>query len=509
MTEVKLLFLGIASLMLGSLLGYYVRQSLAKRNYKSIEAKTQKRIEKAREEARKLLTDSQDKASQILQEVKKETDERNYEIIRREKLLLKRENSLDQKQSDYEKKETDFRDKVERLKAIRENIEKMKLEAEEKLEKISNLSKEDAKKEIISKVEQENQEEILREIRKIEKEGEEKYEAKAREIISLIIQKCAVSQVQEITTTTVSIPNDEIKGRIIGKEGRNIKTLERLTGVEVVVDDTPETVVISGFDPVRRQIAKTALEKLVKDGRIQPAKIEETVSWAESEIVKQVKEAGETAVYETGVVGLDPKLIQLLGRLRFRTSYGQNVLLHSIEVSFLAAGLAAEVGLNVSVCRRAGLLHDIGKALDHQVEGPHAEIGAKTLEKFNIEKEVVDAVRSHHEEYPYESMEAILVQTADAISGARPGARKDNLENYLKRLGELEDIANSFQGVDKSYAIAAGREIRVFVRPEEIDDLQARRIAKEIAKRIQEELKYPGEVKVNLIRESRVTEYAK
>lgn len=496
-------------MVLGSALGYYTRQSIAKRNYKSIEAKTQRKIKRAREEARDIIAQSQEESSKILQEAKKETDERNYEILRREKLLLKRENSLDQKHSDYEKKEEDFSDKVDRLRAIKENIEKIKKESEEKLEKVSRLTKEEAKDEIIKRVEKENQEEILEKIRKIEKEGLEKYEEKAKEIVSLAVQKCAVSQSQEITTTTVSIPNDDVKGRIIGKEGRNIKTLEKLTGVEIIVDDTPEAVVISGFDPVRRQIAKIALEKLVKDGRIQPAKIEEAVSWAESEIMKQVKEAGEMAVYEVGVIGLDPKLIQLVGRLRFRTSYGQNVLLHSVEVSFLAAALAAEIGADVSICKKAGLLHDIGKALDHQIEGPHAEIGARTLEKFGIEKEIIQAVRSHHEDYPYETIEAVLVQTADAISGARPGARKDNLENYLKRLGELESVANSFDGVDKSYAIAAGREIRVFVRPDEIDDLQARRIAKEIAKRIQEELKYPGEVKVNVIRESRVTEYAR
>ena len=456
-----------------------------------------------------MIDQSKEEASRTLQEVKKETDERSYEILKREKLLLKRENILDQKYTDYEKKSVDFRDKVERLREIKENVEKIKEESEKKLEEISSLSKEDAKNEIIRKVERENQDEILGKIRKIEKEGWEKYEEKAKEIVSLIVQKCAVSQVQEITTTTVSIPNDELKGRIIGKEGRNIKTLEKLTGVEIIVDDTPEAVVISGFDPIRRQIAKTALEKLVKDGRIQPAKIEDAVLWAESEIIKQVKEAGELAVYETGIVGLDPKIVQLIGRLRFRTSYGQNVLLHSIETSFLASGLAAEIGADIQVCKKAGLLHDIGKALDHQVEGSHAQIGVKILEKFGIEEKIIQAVKSHHEEYPYETNEAVLVQTADAISGSRPGARKDNLENYLKRLSELEDIANSFQGVEKSYAISAGREIRIFVKPSEIDDLQARRIAKEVAQRIQEELRYPGEVKVNVIRESRVIEYAK
>ena len=495
--------------MIGSVLGYFARQSIARRNYKSLEAKTEKKIKKAKEEARETISQSHEEASRILQEAKKETEERGHELFKREKLLLQRENQLDQKFSDYEKKEGDFQEKVERLRAIKENIEKIKEESEKKLEEIGKLSTEEAVREIINKAEKENQQEILEKIRKIEKGGWEMYQDKAKEIISMVIQKCAVPQSQEITTTTVSIPSDEAKGRIIGKEGRNIKTLEKLTGVEIIVDDTPEAVLISGFDPIRRQIAKMALEKLVKDGRIQPARIEETVSWAESEIVKQVKEAGELAVYEAGIVGLDPKLIQLIGRLRFRTSYGQNVLVHSVEVSFLAAGLAAEIGANSLICKKAGLLHDIGKALDHQVEGPHAEIGARTLEKFGVEKEVIQAVRSHHEEHPYESIEDVLVQTADAISGARPGARKDNLENYLKRLGELEDIANSFAGVEKSYAIAAGKEIRIFVRPEEVDDLQARRIAKEIAARIQEELKYPGEVKVNVIRESRATEYAR
>ncbi len=495
--------------MVGAFLGYYTRQSIAKRNYETIESKIQRKIKSAKEEAESLVSKAQEEASKVLKETKKEADERSYELLRREKLLLKRENSLDQKYTDYEKKDADFKEKVERLKIIKENVEKIKEESEKKLEEIGALSKEEAKNEIIKKVEKENQEEILQEIRKLEKEGWEKYEEKAKEIVSLIIQKCAVPQVQEITTTTVSIPNDDLKGRIIGKEGRNIRTLEKLTGVEIIVDDTPEAVVISGFDPVRRQVAKNALEKLVKDGRIQPAKIEDAVVWAEEEISKQIKEAGELAVYETGIVGLDPKLIQLIGRLRFRTSYGQNVLVHSIEASFLAAGLASEIGLDVQICKKAGLLHDIGKALDHQVEGSHAEIGTRVLEKFGIEEKVIQAVKSHHEEYPFESSEAVIVQTADAISGSRPGARKDSLENYLKRLGELENIANSFEGVDKSYAISAGREIRVFVKPSEIDDLQARRIAKEIAKRIQEELRYPGEVKVNVIRESRITEYAK
>lgn len=508
MTELIIISIG-ATLVLGCFLGYYVRQYLAKKNYKSIEAKLQRRIKKVKEETENTISQASEKATQILQEAKKENEERNFEIARREKILLQRENTLDQKYVDYEKKEKDFSEKIEKLRGIKENIERLKVEADKRLEDVAQMSPEDAEKEIIEKVERENSDKILEKIRKIEKEGWEEYENKAKEILTLVIQKCAISQTQEITTTTVNLPSDEAKGRIIGKEGRNIKTLEKLTGVEIIVDDTPEAVIISGFDPVRRHTAKIALEKLIRDGRIQPARIEETVSWAEKEISKQIKEAGELAIYETGVVGLDPRLVQLIGRLRFRTSYGQNALLHSVESSFLAAALAAEIGANVIIAKKAGLLHDIGKAIDHQVEGSHAEIGVKIMEKFGIEKEIINAVKSHHEEHPYESIEAIIVQTADAISGARPGARKDNLENYLKRLAELEGIANSFEGVDKSYAIAAGREIRVFVKPEQVNDLQARNIAREIAKRIQEELRYPGEIKISVIRESRVIEYAK
>ena len=358
-------------------------------------------------------------------------------------------------------------------------------------------------------LESEYQKELMDRMRKLEEEGTDKYEEKAKEILALAIQKYGLSQAQEITTTTVNIPNEDVKGRIIGKEGRNIRVLEKLTGVEVIVDETPEVVVISGFDPVRRQIAKVALEKLVEDGRIQPARIEETVRKVETEIANQTKQAGERAVYDTGIVGLDPKIVQLLGRLKFRTSYGQNVLLHSIEVSHLAATIAAELGANVAVARKAGLLHDIGKAVDHQIQGSHVEIGIKILDKFKIEKEVVHAMRAHHEEYPADTIEAIIVQVADQISGARPGARKDTVENYLKRLGELEGIATAFQGVEKAYAIQAGREIRIFVKPEEVDDSGAKKIAREVANQIQEELRYPGEIKVTVIRENRAIEYAR
>ena len=490
-------------------MGYYTRQSIARRRAGTIESKLQKKILQAQKEAESLLTEAKQKASQVLETAKKEEDERREEILKRERLFLKKENVLDEKTADFEQEEKEFQLRVARLKEIKESLEGLKKEYLVNLERVSKISREEAKKEFLTNLEKEYEKDILEKMRRLEKDGWQQFEKKAKEILAVAIQKLAVPQTQEITTTTVNLPNEDIKGRIIGKEGRNIRTLERLTGVEIIVDETPEMVVISGFDPVRRQIAKIALEKLIQDGRIQPARIEERVKEAETEIVNQVKEAGEAAIFETGVIGLDPKLTQLLGRLRFRTSYGQNVLLHSIEVSHLAGALAAELGANIRIAKKAGLLHDIGKVVDHQVEGTHTEIAIKILDKFGVEKETIDALKSHHEDYPYESLEAILVQTADAISGSRPGARKDTLENYLKKLGDLENIANSFSGVEKAYALQAGREIRVFVKPGEIDDLGARRLARGIADRIQEELKFPGEIKVIVIRESRVIEYAR
>ncbi len=504
-----LLFAGVFIVSTGAVLGYYARQSIAKKQVGSLEAKLQKKVLKAKQDAETVLSEARQKAQQILEETQNETDQRRQEVLKTERFLLKRENILDQKLSVFERNQKDFESKVEKLKQVKESLEKLRQEAIENLERTAKISKEEAKKELISNLEKEYQQEIMERARKIEKEGWEKYEEKAKELLAIAIQKCALNQAQDITTTSLVLPSEDIKGRIIGKEGRNIRTLEKLTGVEIIVDETPEAVVISGFDPVRRQIAKTALEKLIQDGRIQPARIEDQVQKAEDEIAKQIKEAGETAVYDTGIIGLDPKIIQLLGRLKFRTSYGQNALLHSIEVSHLAGALAAEIGTDVSICKKAGLLHDIGKSVDHQIEGSHVDIGIKILEKFKVEKEVIDAMKSHHEEYPYSGLASIIVQVADQISGARPGARKDTLENYLKRLGELEKIALAFPGVEKAWALQAGREIRVFVRPEEIDDLGARNLAKEIAKQIQEELRYPGEIKVSVIRELRVVEHAR
>ncbi len=509
MNEFFSLILGIISLSIGSILGYYARQSIAKRDWKTIEAKIQKRIQKATKEAEEILSQAKEKASLTFERAKHEEDWRRRELLKTEQLLLRRENILDKKITNFEAEQREFQEKVEKLKQIKETLENLKAEALAKLEKISDLNKEEAKIELFKNLEQEFQKEILDKMKRLETEGQERFERRAKEILSSVIQKFTLSQAQEITTTTLSLPTEEIKGKIIGKEGRNIRSLEKLTGVEIIVDETPETVVISGFDPIRRQIAKMALEKLISDGRIQPAKIEEKVEEAEREIQNQIKEAGEAAVYDLGLVGLDPKIVQLLGRLRFRTSYGQNVLLHSIEVAYLAQALAEEIGANSLIAKRAGLFHDIGKSVDQQIEGSHVDIGIKILEKFGIEKEIIEAMKSHHGEYPAESVEAVLVQVADQISGARPGARKETLENYLKRLSDLEKVAVSFPGVEKAWALQAGREIRVFVKPEEIDDLGAKKLAKEIANKIQEELRYPGEIKVNVIRETRVVEYAK
>ena len=504
-----LLLVGVLLLGVGSILGYYARQTIAQKQVGTLESEIQRKTSKARQKSEELIKEAKEKADRILEKVKKETDERNKGLLKTEEFLRDKEKGLEHKISLLDAEKNDFKRKVEKLKKAKSSIEALHTRALENLERISGLSKKSAKKELLDTIEIDFEKDLLEKFRKLEKQGQEKINERAREILSLAVQKYASSQIQEITTSTVSLPNEEIKGRIIGKEGRNIKTLERLTGVEIVVDDTSETVIVSAFNPIRRQIAKIALENLIKDGRIQPARIEDMVSKAETEINTQIQKAGEAAVYDTKVIGLDPKIVQLLGRLRFRTSYGQNVLLHSIEVAHLAAALANEIGADVEVAKKAGLLHDIGKAVDHQIEGSHVDIGIKILEKFKIERPVIDAMKSHHEEYPYEGIESVLVQTADAISGARPGARKDSLENYLQRLEDLEKIALSFKGVEKAWALHAGREIRVFVNPKAINDWEAHKLAKEIVVKIQEELKYPGEIKVNVIRENRVVEYAR
>jgi ribonuclease Y len=509
MTELIPLLVAIGSLIIGSILGYLARQSIAKRQAHTAEAKINKLIGEAKAQAQEIILKAKDKAVKALDEIKKEEVQRQEEFRGTRQRLEKKEEVVETKASRLEEEEKELKERVEKVRAIKIELEQLKEDRIKNIEKIARLSQAQAKKELLKLIEDKNKEEIFAKIQKLEKYGKEELEKKAQDVMVSALQRYGASQAAEITTTTVNLPNEEIKGKIIGREGRNIRTLERLSGVEIIIDDTPETIIISGFDPIRRQVAKIALEKLIADGRIQPARIEEMVEKAKEQIEAKIKEAGEAAVYDVGIIGLDPRLIHLLGRLSFRTSFGQNVLLHSIESAHLAGMLASELGADVAVAKKAGLLHDIGKALDHEVSGSHVEIGIRVLEKFGIEKKVIDAMKSHHEDYPFSSVEAQIVQAAEAISAARPGARKESLENYLKRLEELEKIATSFEGIEKAYAIQAGREIRVFVSPDKVDDLQAYKLAKDIAQEIEKELKYPGEIKVNVIRETRVIEYAR
>ncbi len=509
MSELTPLLVAMGSLIVGSILGYYARRSIAKRQAKTVEAKVDKLIGEAKKEASDIIFKAKEKAIKALDELKREEQRRRDEYSRTVRRLEQREESLGKKQEELKKEEDDLKLKVEQVKKVKEEINELREKEIQNLEKISGFSQDKAKEELLKLVETQYQKDLFEQLKKLEGGRKEELEKKGREIMVSAMQRFDASQIIETTTTSVSLPSDEMKGRIIGKEGRNIKTLERLTGVDVIVDETPETIVISGFDPVRRQIAKLALEKLMADGRIQPARIEEMVEKAREDINAKIKEAGEIAVYDAGVVGLDPRLVQLLGRLRFRTSFGQNVLMHSLESAHLAGMLAAELGADVSVAKKAALLHDIGKAIDHEISGTHVEIGKRILEKFGVGEEVIKAMQAHHEEYPYETLESCIVQAAEAVSAARPGARKETLENYLKRLEELEKIATSFEGIEKAYAIQAGREIRVFVTPEKVDDMKAYKLAKDIAAEIEKELKYPGEIKVTVIRETRAIEYAR
>jgi len=503
------IIIGVLGLIVGTSLGYYVRQAIAKKQLNTAEGKASKIIEEAEKQSQEALLDAKSKAVNILEEAKRKELDREKQIMRLEERLEKREVTLDSKMEEIERGRVMLEKKAEEIRQIRKEVEETRSQELKRLEKIAGLSKEDAKKILLQLTEEESRDIIAKKIKDLEANGQEELNKKAKDIMTGAIQKYAGSHSADVTTSTVSIPSDEVKGRIIGREGRNIKALERLTGIEIIVDDTPEAIVISGFDPIRRETAKIAIEKLVGDGRIHPTKIEEAVEFAKLEINNKIREAGEAAAYDCGVAGLDPKLIQILGRLRYRTSYGQNALLHSLEVAHLSGALASELGADVAIAKKAGLLHDIGKAIDHEVEGTHVEIGIKILQKFNIGKEIIDAMKPHHEDYPFETPESMIIAAADAISASRPGARKDTLENYLKRLGELEDVVNSFEEVEKSYAIQAGREIRVFVKPDKTDDLGAIKLARAIADKIEKELKYPGEIKVNVIRETRATEVAR
>lgn len=499
----------LIALVVGGAAGYGVQTVLSRRRQEGAADKAKQLVEDARSEAKDLLLSAKDKAVRALSEIKKEEQLRRRQLDKMEERLERAEENLNRKERESRDEWENVKRKAHEVEKIKEEVKGLRQEELERLKKITKLSPQKAKDLLMKSVEKEYEEDVKEQIKHFEKWKKDSLDDKAREIMTLAIQRYAAGHVVDHSTSTVSIASDELKGRIIGREGRNINTIERLTGAEIIVDDTPQAIVVSAFDPIRREIAKQALEKLVEDGRIHPARIEETIKEVKQNINKKITESGEAAMFEVGVTGLDPRLVKLLGRLRYRTSYGQNILLHSIEVSHLAGALAAELGLDIAVSKKAGLLHDIGKAIDREVQGTHVEIGINILQKFGLSEAVINAMKSHHNDYPHTSPEATLVAAADAISAARPGARRDSVENYIKRIEEIEVIAKSFPEVEKAYAIQAGREVRVFVSPEKITDLESVKLGRLIADKIEESLKYPGEIKVVIIRETRVTEYAR
>ena len=508
--ELKLVALiaGAAGI-LGIALGYYLRLVISLGKKGSMELEIKEKELAAKEEAKKITFRAEEAAAEVLKEARHELKEKEEKIKKTEERLIKKEDLLDTRQQDIDKEVEEVKRKIAEVKRVKERVDAMERSKQAELEKIARLSEAEAKSQLVAEIEKRYEADLLSRIQKLEHGGEEKLERRAQEILTTAIQRFGNAVSADILTTAVAIPSDELKGKIIGKEGRNIKAFERVTDVEVIVDDTPGTITISSFDPIRRQVARVALENLIIDGRIQPAKIEGAVEKAEQEINKIIKEKGAQAAYECGVINLPPQVLAILGRLHFRTSYGQNVLQHSIEMAHMAGMIAAELRANVAVAKAGALLHDLGKAVDHEVQGTHVEIGRRILQKFGVEEAVIKAMQAHHGEYPYETPESVIVQVADAISGARPGARRDTVENYLKRLAELEAIAASFKGVEKAYALQAGREIRIFLRPEEVSDLEAKTMARSVADRVEKELKFPGEIKVTVIRETRVIEYAR
>ena len=503
----------ILGLIIGIIAGYFIRRYIGEGKIKNAEELAKRIAEEAEKngEARKkeLLLEAKEEIHKSRTEAEKENRERRNEIQKLERRVLNKEEILDRKSESLEKKEEILAKKSKYLDEKEESINDLYKQQTLELERLSGLTSEEAKDVLLNEIKKEISHESAIMIKEVESKAKEEADKKAREIITTAIQRCAAEQVAESTVTVVQLPNDEMKGRIIGREGRNIRTLETLTGIDLIIDDTPEAVVLSGFDPIRREVARIALEKLIVDGRIHPTRIEEMVEKAAKEVENTIREEGERAAFDTGVHGLHPEIIKLLGRLKYRTSYGQNVLNHSIEVSELAGIMAAELGADVKLAKRAGLLHDLGKAVDHEVEGPHVEIGADIARKYKESKEVVHAIVAHHGDIEPQTIEAVLVQAADAISAARPGARRESLESYIKRLEKLENIANSFEGVERSYAIQAGREIRVLVKPEDISENELVHTARNIVKKIESELDYPGQIKVNIIRETRAIEYAK
>ena len=503
----------LISLAVGLFLGMFLRKRIAESKIQGAEQEAKRLVDLAKVEAENMKKEEIIKAKEeIMQsrnELDKEIKERRSEVQKQESRMIQKEENLERRTENLEKKEKDLEHEYQAIEVQKNETKELYDKQVEELQRIAGLSKDDAKQMLLSEMEKEISTEKAKIIRDFEQKSKEESNKKAQEIISYAVQKCAADHTSETTVSIVNLPNDDMKGRIIGREGRNIRALETLTGIDLIIDDTPEAVILSGFDPLRREVARIALEKLIDDGRIHPAKIEEMVEKAKEELMQTIKEEGERAALETGVNNLHPDIIKLLGKLKYRTSYGQNVLSHSIEVSHLARIMAEELGLDAKRARRAGLLHDIGKALDHDMEGTHVQIGVDVLKKYKENPLVINAVEAHHGDVEPQTMEAVLVQAADAISASRPGARRETLEAYIKRLESLEAIADSFDGVEKSFAIQAGREVRIIVKPDKINDDQMTILARDVSKRIEDEMDYPGQIKVNIIREKRVVDYAK
>jgi ribonucrease Y len=493
----------------GGVSGYLYRKAKIAKDAGNAEFEAQKIVDDAKRQAKEMVIEAKDEALKLSEAAKKEEKERRDQILRLEERLASKEENLENKLNDLDKRKSDLEKSREEIDDIKSQLKALRVKQEETLVGLAKLSKDEAKEKLFKLVEKDYKEDLVGWIKKVQDEAKEDADSKAREIISYAIQHITQDYTAETTISTVTLASEEMKGRIIGREGRNIQAIERTTGCDIIVDDTPETIVISGFDPVRRAVAKMALEKLLQDGRIHPSRIEEMVAKAEKEIDKSIKEAGEQAVYELGLSGIPAELSKILGRLKYRTSYSQNVLKHSIETAKIAASIAGELKADIKTAKLAGLFHDLGKAVDQEITGTHAIISRDIGKKYGLDENVLHAIEAHHEEVEFKTVEAVIIRAADAISSARPGARRDSLENYVKRLSELEAVANTFEGVDKAYAIQAGREVRVIVNPENLDDLESTKLARSIADKIEEELKYPGQIKVNVIRETRTIEYAK